>query len=125
METYKLIIAIIAVLCWVIVEAYRDAEILNIHQYFTDHKSRVISRCAVGVIAATSVSLWVGVLTLFLFWLLFDLLLNIFRKDVDWDHMGTVAKSDKFFSKNIELYWLSKLFVFLASLIIIVILLRI
>lgn len=121
MEMLKLAIIAISILSWVIIEAYKDAELLNNKQYFASHTSRLASRCSVGIIVAVSFNPWLGAFTGLLFWALFDILLNIFRKGIEWNYIGSVANTDKYFKGRKNLYWLSKLLAFIIAMMIIII----
>jgi len=92
----------------VIAFSWIDAQHLDAFQWFKDHKSRAISRMLIITIIAC-LNLYIGLYTLFCFYGLFDFSLNIIRRDVEWDHIGSYAKMDKILKKIKWFYFSSKL----------------
>ena len=107
----------ITVFLWVLSQANIDAEHIKKKEFINNHASRMLSRCLVGVLAG--ILNWkAGVIVGLVFWAVFDQALNYFR-GLDLFYFGTVAKSDIFFSKRIDLYTALKLIAFLGSITII------
>lgn len=96
-----LLFALIAVtMAWI------DSEHLNKNEYILNHLSRSVLRALICVtIGFYSVN--GAILFALVFWLLFEHVLNFFRGKSIF-YLGTVAKLDIFFSKNIALYILLK-----------------
>ena len=84
------------------VSAIVDAEHINKKQYIDSHVSRGFLRgmffCATGFSDPLN-----AIASSFLFWALFDQALNLERKLPFW-YLGTVAKTDIFFSNKKWLY---------------------
>ena len=86
--------------------AWIDSEHLNKNEYILNHLSRSVLRALI-CLTIGFYSINGAILFTLVFWLLFDHVLNFFRgKDIFY--LGTVAKLDIFFSKNIALYILLK-----------------
>jgi hypothetical protein len=86
--------------------AWIDSEHLNKNEYILNHLSRSVLRALI-CLTIGFYSINGAILFALVFWLLFDQVLNFFRgKDIFY--LGTVAKLDIFFSKNIALYILLK-----------------
>ena len=96
-----LLFALIAV-----VMAWIDSEHLNKNEYILNHLSRSVLRAliclTIGIYSING-----AILFALVFWLLFEHVLNFFRGKSIF-YLGTVAKLDIFFSKNIALYILLK-----------------
>ena len=86
--------------------AWIDSEHLNKNEYILNHLSRSVLRALI-CLTIGFYSINGAILFALVFWLLFDHVLNFFRgKDIFY--LGTVAKLDIFFSKNIAFYILLK-----------------
>jgi len=96
-----LLFALIAVtMAWI------DSEHLNKNEYILNHLSRSVLRALI-CLTIGFYSINDTILFALTFWLLFDHVLNFFRGKTIL-YLGTVAKIDIFFSKNIALYILLK-----------------
>jgi hypothetical protein len=97
---------ILVILAWVISEAYRDGTDMLEGKYISNHTSRFINRCTVGTLSALLNPIY-GLITLLIFWVVFDAALNLFR-GLKWNYIGSVANTDKFAHKYPTVYWGSK-----------------
>ena len=79
-----------------------DREHIEKGEYIKNHKSRFMLRLSF-VTAIAVYSIPHGIASGFLFWALFDQVLNLERKLPFW-YLGTVAKTDIFFSNKKWLY---------------------
>jgi hypothetical protein len=99
-------ITLILILAWIISEAYRDGTDILKGNYITDHRSRTLNRVTVGCLIALIDPIY-GLMTLLIFWGIFDTTLNIVR-GLKWNYMGSTANTDKLGKKYPSIYWGSK-----------------
>ena len=106
MELIKIILIIVLIPLWVLTIAWRDSEHYDKEQWVKSHKSRVYSRFIIWLILCCFNPM-IAMYYAFVFWALFDGLLNTFR-GLSWFYVGSVASTDTFFSDKQNLYRFSK-----------------
>ena len=93
---------------WVVTCAWIDAGHYRKKEWVYNHWSRLFNRGTVFLMLGVFNPL-IGLYGLFVFWAMFDGILSTLREgNLGWYYIGSVAGTDKFFSKYPNLYIVSK-----------------